>query len=113
MERELIKKLYEKAREKEWKPWNLQDELRKLCSNVVAVGDDLSFVLKFEENIAIDLEELVKLNGRKTKIYPYRNAVRFDRGYVAFDGKFLRISRDLDEKRLTKILDLIFNQPEG
>lgn len=38
-----------------------------------------------------------KLKGRKTRIYPYRNAVRFE-GYVAFDGKFLKISKDLDEK---------------
>ncbi|RLI77034.1 hypothetical protein DRP05_11395 [Archaeoglobales archaeon] len=106
--KELIVRLYEKAREKDWKPWELQDELRKLCSNVVAVGDDLSFVLKFEKDVAIDLNELIKLNGRKTKIYPYKNAVRFDRGYVAFDGKFLRISKDIDEKRLAKILDLIF-----
>lgn len=112
MNKELIKKLYRKAKEKDWKPWELQDELRKLCENVVAVGDDLSFVLKFDGKIVVDLDELVKLNGRKTKIYPYKNAVRFDKGYIAFDGRFLRISRDLDEKRLTKILNLIFSQLE-
>ena len=109
--KELIKKLYNKAREKDWKPWELQDELKKLCKNIVAVGDDLSFVLKFDQEIVLNLDEIVKLKG--TKIYPYKNAVRFEKGYVAFDGKFLRISKDLDEKRLTKILDLIFNQPEG
>jgi len=78
--KELIKKLYNKAREKDWKPWELQDELKKLCENIVAVGDDLSFVLKFDQEIVLNLDEIVKLKGTKTKIYPYKNAVRFEKG---------------------------------
>jgi len=103
----LIEALYKKAQEKDWKPWDLQSELKKICENVVAVGDDLSFVLKFEKPISVDLEKIMELGGKKVKIYPYKNAVRFDAGYIAFDGKFLRISRDLEKEKLTKILNFI------
>ncbi|MCD6493249.1 MAG: hypothetical protein J7K36_05555 [Archaeoglobaceae archaeon] len=108
---DLMLRLYQKANEKNWKPWELQDELRKICNRVVAVGDDLSFVIKFDYPITLSLDELIKMKGKKAEIYPYKNAVRFDKGYIAFDGKFLRISRELDKEKLIKILKLL-NLPE-
>ncbi len=106
--KDTILELYRKAKSKDWTPWELQTELKKICDKVIAVGDDLSFTLKLDEVIEKDLTEI---GGRKCKIYPFRNAYRFDRGYVALDGKFIRISINLDEKLLSKILDFIL--PEG
>ena len=104
---EVILELRRVANKKDWKPWDLQDELREICKDVVAVGDDLSFVLKLDKPISLDVERLVKMGGNVARIYPYRNAVRFDRGYIAFDGKFLRISRELDREKLIAILELL------
>ncbi|MEM4156309.1 MAG: hypothetical protein QXQ38_06255 [Archaeoglobaceae archaeon] len=47
------------------------------------------------------------LGGRKCIIRPFKNAYRFERGFIAFSGKFLRISRDLEREKLEKILDLL------
>ncbi len=82
----------------------MQTELKKICDKVIAVGDDLSFTIKLDKDIEKDL---CKIGGRKCKIYPFKKAYRFDRGYVALDGKFIRISINLDEKLLLKILDFI------
>ncbi len=104
--KDVILKLYKTAKTKNWKPWELQSELRKIYEGVVAVGDDLSFTIKLEKDL-----RNVSLNGKKCKIYPFKNAYRFDKGYIAFEGRFLRVSRDIDEKLLEKIIDTIL--PEG
>ncbi|MDI9609800.1 MAG: hypothetical protein QFX36_00545 [Archaeoglobales archaeon] len=51
--------------------------------------------------------DLELLGGRKCIIRPFKNAYRFERGFIAFSGKFLRISRDLEREKLEKILDLL------
>ncbi len=100
----VILELYRVARSKEWKPWELQDELRKIYEGVVAVGDDLSFTIKIDGLRSANLEVL---GARKCRIHPFKNAYRFEKGFIAFEDRFLRISRDLDEEVLLKILDLI------
>ncbi len=103
--KELILKLYEKANEKDWRPWELQTEMRKIYENVIAVGDDLSFTLKLEKDIKpLNLEQF---GGDKVKLHPFKTAWRFERGFIAFEGKFLRISREIDKKLLSRILDVI------
>ena len=104
--KDVILKLYKTAKTKNWKPWELQSELRKIYDGVIAVGDDLSFTIKLEKDL-----RNVDLNGERCKIYPFKNAYRFNKGYIAFEGRFLRVSRDIDEKLLEKILDAIL--PEG
>ncbi len=104
--KDVILKLYKTAKTKNWKPWELQSELRKIYDGVIAVGDDLSFTIKLEKDL-----RNVDLNGERCKIYPFNNAYRFNKGYIAFEGRFLRVSRDIDEKLLEKILDAIL--PEG
>ncbi len=102
--RDVVLSLYRIARSRNWKPWELQTELRKVYEGVIAVGDDLSFTLKLDREVSGDLEVL---GGMKTRIYPYKKAYRFEKGYVAFEGKFLRVSREIDEKLLVKILETI------
>lgn len=103
--KEVILKLYDKANEKDWKPWDLQTELKKIYENVVAVGDDLSFTVKLENDVkAVNLESF---GANRVKLHPFKTAWRFERGFIAFEGKFLRISREIDKKLLSKILDVI------
>lgn len=85
-------------------PAELQDLLKKKCEKVISVGDDLSFVIKLDEDIVIEEKELKALGGRKRKIYPFKFAYQFERGYIAWSGRFIRISREIDEKLLEKIL---------
>ncbi|MCS7144706.1 MAG: hypothetical protein NZ879_06770 [Archaeoglobaceae archaeon] len=101
----MIIKLYEIAKSKEWKPWELQSVLKKEFEGVVAVGDDLSFTLKL--NFEIPSVELEEFGGQKCKIYPFKNAYRFGKGFVAFNGNFLRISRNLSGEDLDRILDFL------
>jgi hypothetical protein len=99
--------LYRLAKSRKWKPWELQTRMKELCENVVAVGDDLSFTLKLStcvRDVNLDF-------GRKCSIHPFRNAYRFDRGFIAFEKNFIRISREIDEELLVKLLKLIL--PEG
>ncbi|AIY90091.1 hypothetical protein [Geoglobus acetivorans] len=85
-------------------PAELQSELRRLSENVVSVGDDLSFVVRFENELNIHEGLMNEFGGRKKRLYPFRNAWFFDKGYIAWDGRFMRVSRDIDEKILEKIL---------
>lgn len=103
--RQTILKLYEKANERDWKPWELQSEMRKIYENVVAVGDDLSFTVKLDKDLKpVSLE---KFGASKVKLHPFKTAWRFERGFIAFEGKFLRISREIDKKLLEEILSVI------
>ncbi|RLI82523.1 hypothetical protein DRP07_05065 [Archaeoglobales archaeon] len=107
MDVEKIIELFRLAKSKDWKPWELQSELRKLCENVVSVGDDLSFTIKFERDLEVDETAIMKLKTRKTKIYPFKTAYRFNKGYIAVDDRFLRVSREIDEDKLPYILSCI------
>ncbi|MDK2796005.1 MAG: hypothetical protein PWQ22_772 [Archaeoglobaceae archaeon] len=98
-------KLYEIANSKEWKPWELQSALRKEFEGVVAVGDDLSFTLKLQ--FEIPNEDLNRIGGKSCRIHPFKNAYRFENGFIAYNGKFLRISRNLDKTLLEKILEIL------
>lgn len=102
----MILRLYEIANSKSWKPWELQSVLRKEFEGVVAVGDDLSFTLKLD--FKIPSKDLEKIGGQKCKIYPFKNAYRFENGFIAFDGNFIRISRNLKREKLEEILNLLF-----
>lgn len=106
MKREILK-LHEAARKSELRPWELQSVLKGISSSVIAVGDDLSFTIRLGKKIEADKEKLAALNGRKVRIYPFKNAYRFSRGYIAFEGSFLRVSRELDRELLEKILDAL------
>ncbi|MBE8539083.1 hypothetical protein [Geoglobus acetivorans] len=97
-------KLLRTAKSFEDSPAELQSELKALCENVISVGDDLSFVVRFENELNINESLVGEFGGRKKKLYPFRNAWFFDKGYIAWDGRFLRVSRDIDEKILEKIL---------
>lgn len=99
-----ILRLYRIARNFSGTPAELQSILRNECENVVSVGDDLSFVVRLLSDVSVDEDILKSLGGRKKKMYPFRNAWVFERGYIAWDGRFLRISRDIDEDALKKIL---------
>ncbi len=100
---EEILRLHRLAREKDWKPWELQSEMKRMCENVIAVGDDLSFTLKLD----MEVKNVEITKGRKCYIHPFRNAYRFDRGFIAFEKNFIRISRDLSEDKLVELLKLI------
>lgn len=105
MLKQTIIDLYETANSRKWKPWELQSRLKDIYSNVIAVGDDLSFTIKLEEELKdVNLGEI---GAQKCKIHPFKNAYRFDRGFVAFEGRFLRVSAELDKKLLLKVLELI------
>ncbi len=103
--KDTVMRIYDIAREKDWRPWDLQTELRKVYEGVIAVGDDLSFTLRFEKDLKqVDME---KFGGRKTRLHPFKNAYRFEKGFIAYEGKFLRISREVDKKLLSEILNAI------
>ena len=89
------------------KPWELQNKLRRVLPAVVAVGDDLSFTVKLDREISVDEEKILAIGAKKTKIYPFRNAYRFERGFVAIEGKFIRISREIDEEILKRVLEAL------
>ena len=105
--KEKILEAFRIARESNERPWELQDKLRKVFPSVVAVGDDLSFTVKLERNVTVDEEKILSLGAKKVRIYPFKNAYRFERGFIAVEGKFLRISRDVDEKILREFLDAL------
>jgi hypothetical protein len=98
--------LYYRARERNLKPWELQDELKSLCSriSVVAVGDDLSITLRLERDLDVDEAIVERLGGKRTRIYPFKRAYRFERGFFALEGRFIRISREIEENILLRIL---------
>lgn len=100
--------LLEIANSRTWKPWELQSALRERCENVISVGDDLSFTVKLEFEIPQQSIEKLKKLGKECKIYPFRNAFRFKRGFVAVNGRFIRLSKDLDWETLREILDILF-----
>ncbi|MCS7119183.1 MAG: hypothetical protein RMH75_04165 [Archaeoglobaceae archaeon] len=87
----------------------MQSELQKI-ENVIAVGDDLSFTLRLESEIPVEKFEELKRLGKQCKIYPFKKAIRFEKGFLALDGKFLRISRDLDRKVLEEALEILFKK---
>ncbi|WP_456369451.1 hypothetical protein [Geoglobus sp.] len=99
-----ILRLYRIARKFSGTPAELQSVLRSGCENVVSVGDDLSFVVRFNGDVSVDEDILKSLGGKKKRMYPFRNAWIFERGYIAWDGRFMRIGRDIDEDVLKKIL---------
>ncbi|WP_457590372.1 hypothetical protein [Geoglobus sp.] len=99
-----ILELYRIAKSFSGSPAELQSVLKELCEDVVSVGDDLSFVVRFGNSITVDESLLEELGGRRRKLYPFRNAWFFEKGYIAWDGRFLRISRELEEEVLKKIL---------
>ena len=102
-----ILKLLEISKSKEWKPWELQTELKRIEENVIAVGDDLSFTIKLDREIVVDEEGLKRLGGRRTKIYPFKRAFRFNKGFIAVEGRFIRVSKEFDPKELIEILRYI------
>jgi|Deesub1362A_J573_1020465.scaffolds.fasta_scaffold00110_9 hypothetical protein len=95
------------ARVREWRPWELQDELKKISKSttVVAVGDDLSFTLKTENELGIE-SRLNEIGGKITRIYPFKLAYRFDRGFIAIEKNFIRIGREIDEELLKRIFKI-------
>ena len=103
--KETLLDLYDVANSKDWKPWELQSRLREICKNVIAVGDDLSFTVKLDKDLRF--ADLNNFGGRKCKIHPFKTAWRFSRGFVAFEGKFLRVSREVDKNLLEEILNAI------
>jgi len=106
MKQEILR-LHEAATKSELRPWELQSVLKEISSSVIAVGDDFSFTVRLDREVEVEEEKLAALNGRKARIYPFKNAYRFPRGYIAFEGKFLRVSRELDKELLEKILDAL------
>ncbi len=96
--------LYRIARNFSGSPAELQSLLKEKCQNVISVGDDLSFVVKLNNEIEIDETLIERLNAKRKRMYPFKNCIVVEKGYVAWDGRFLRISRDIDEKILEKIL---------
>ena len=102
--KEIVLKLYEVARSRKWRPWELQDELKKIYPGVVAVGDDLSFTVKLP-SVRVDERRILELGGRPCRIHPFRKAYRFDRGFIAFQSGFLRVSRDIDKSLLEVVLE--------
>ncbi len=105
-----IMQLYYISKNSDKKPWKLQDEVKKIAE-VVSVGDDLSFTVKVnikKENIKSAEEEALKLGAKLCSIHPFKRAFRFNRGFIAFDEKFLRISSKVDEDVLRKILETLF-----
>lgn len=101
--------MYKIANSGDWKPWVLQSVLREKCENVVSVGDDLSFTVKLEFEISESIIEKLREIGRESSIYPFKRAFRFDSGFVAVNGRFIRLSRNLDEKTLVSILNILFD----
>lgn len=99
-------KLFKTAKEFKGTPAELQDKLKKIDDRVVSVGDDLSFVVKLDREINID-EIIERFGGKKWKLYPFKKAYRFERGYIAVNGRFLRISRDIDQKILTALQEIL------
>ena len=89
------------------RPWELQDKLRKILPSVVSVGDDLSFTVKLNKEVEVNEDKILSLGAKRTRIYPFKNAYRFEKGYVAIEGKFIRISREIDEGLLRKILEAL------
>ncbi|MCS7121679.1 MAG: hypothetical protein NZ895_03645 [Archaeoglobaceae archaeon] len=87
----------------------MQSELRREFEKVVAVGDDLSFTLMLDQEIDQKFEEIKKF-GKECKIYPFKKAVRFEKGFIAVEGKFIRISREIDRELLEKILKIVFSK---
>ena len=105
--KERILKLLEISRTKEWKPWELQTELKRIDKNVISVGDDLSFTIKLDREIVVDEWGLKKLGGKRTKIYPFKRAFRFNKGFIAVEGRFIRVSKEFNPKELIEILRYI------
>ncbi len=99
-------KLFKTAKEFKGTPAELQDKLKKIDDRVVSVGDDLSFVVKLDREINID-EIIERFGGKKWKLYPFKKAYRFERGYIAVNGRFLRISRDIDQEILTALQEIL------
>lgn len=100
--------MLEIAKSRSWKPWELQSALREKCESVVSVGDDLSFTLRLEHEVEEWRIEKLKGIGRECKIYPFKKAFRFDHGFVAVNGKFVRLSKDIDKEVLDLVLDILF-----
>ncbi len=99
-----LTELYRIARNFKGSPAELQTLLRQKSRNVVSVGDDLSFVVRLDGTVSIDENILEEMDGKWKRLYPFRNCYVFERGYIAWDGRFLRVSREIDEKILEKIL---------
>ncbi len=100
-------KLYRIAKEFKGNAAELQSLLKEIDDRIVSVGDDLSFVLRFDKEIKIDERVVKELGGKNWKLYPFRKAYKFERGYIAIDGRFLRISRDVDEEVVAKIEEIL------
>jgi len=101
---ENILRLLEVANQKDWKPWELQTELRKLEENVIAVGDDLSFTIRLDGEVYVDEKALLDCGARRTRIHPFKKAYRFQKGFIAVEGRFIRVSRDFEPEELMRIL---------
>ena len=99
-------KLFKTAKEFRGTPAELQETLKNIDDRVISVGDDLSFVVKLDREINID-KIAERFGGRKWKLYPFKKAYRFEKGYIAVNGTFLRISRELDERILTAIQEVL------
>lgn len=79
--------------------------MKKEFEGVVAVGDDLSFTLKLD--FEIPSADLAEIGGKKCEIRPFKNAFRFESGFIAFGGRFLRISPKLKREELDKAISLL------
>uniref|UniRef100_A0A7J3M2L6 Uncharacterized protein n=1 Tax=Archaeoglobus fulgidus TaxID=2234 RepID=A0A7J3M2L6_ARCFL len=106
--KERVLELLEIAKSRNWKPWELQSALRERCESIVSVGDDLSFTIKLNFEIPEWRIEKLKEIGKECKIYPFKRAFRFKSGFVAVEGKFVRLSKDLDIETLEFVLEILF-----
>ncbi len=69
----------------------------------------MSFTIKLDFEIPEHRIQKLKEIGKECKIYPFKRAFRFKSGFVAVDGKFLRLSKDLDEETLKVVLEILFD----
>ncbi|MEM0203797.1 MAG: hypothetical protein QXO16_06765 [Archaeoglobaceae archaeon] len=68
----------------------------------------MSFTIKLDFEIPEWRVERLKEVGKEGKIYPFKRAFRFKSGFVAVDGKFVRLSKDLDKETLDFVLEILF-----
>ncbi len=72
------------------------------------MGDDLSFTLKLD--FEVPDADLSKIGFKKCEIRPFKNAYRIGRGFLAFNGKFLRISPKLTREELLRAISVLFDE---
>ncbi|TDA28546.1 MAG: hypothetical protein DSO00_05660 [Archaeoglobi archaeon] len=71
------------------------------------MGDDLSFTLKLD--FEIPDADLSKIGFRKCEIRPFKSAYRIGKGFLAFEGNFLRVSPKLEREELLRAISFLFD----